>query len=81
MHLFFVQLAEMQLTVPLPQAANALIMNKGTPRNILTQLNMTSDEYNFVSTVYFVRSSLICILDNMTADALPDTIHRIRNPV
>lgn len=29
-------------------------MNKGTPRNIKTQLHMTDDEYNFVSTVFFV---------------------------
>lgn len=35
-------------------AANARIMNRGTSRNILTELGMTGDEYNFVSTVYFV---------------------------
>jgi hypothetical protein len=36
------------------QAANARIMNKGTDQNILTQLHMTANEYNFVSTVYYV---------------------------
>lgn len=51
-------------------------MNKGTPRNILTQLNMTRDEYNFVSTVYFVRSEF-WILCNTTADTPIDTIYRI----
>ncbi|KAH0839238.1 hypothetical protein AYO21_05653 [Fonsecaea monophora] len=35
-------------------AANARIMNKGTPDNIMTQLHMTADEYNFVSTIYFI---------------------------
>lgn len=35
-------------------AANARIMNKGTDRNILTQLDMIVDEYNFVSTIYFI---------------------------
>ncbi|CAH0058411.1 unnamed protein product [Clonostachys solani] len=35
-------------------AAHARIMNRGTDRNILTQLKMTSDDYNWVSTIYFV---------------------------
>ncbi|KAJ4302875.1 hypothetical protein N0V90_001766 [Kalmusia sp. IMI 367209] len=34
--------------------ANARIMNKGTPRNIMTQLGMTSNEYNLVTTLYYV---------------------------
>ena len=29
-------------------------MDKGTSRNILTQLNMTSNDYNFVTTLYYV---------------------------
>lgn len=29
-------------------------MNRGTDRHILKQLNMTGDDYNFVSTVFFV---------------------------
>lgn len=33
-------------------------MNQGTSRNILKQLNMTDDDFNFVSTVYFVSVSL-----------------------
>jgi len=36
------------------QAANARIMNKGTPQNILTQLHMSANDYNFISTIYFV---------------------------
>ncbi|SPO02601.1 uncharacterized protein DNG_05274 [Cephalotrichum gorgonifer] len=46
-------------------AANARIMNKGTPRNILTQLRMTSDEYNFVSTVYFIPFIVFEIPSNL----------------
>ncbi|KAK1448478.1 hypothetical protein CCUS01_11577 [Colletotrichum cuscutae] len=34
--------------------SNARIMNKGTPRNIMTQLNMTSDEYNLLTVPYIV---------------------------
>jgi hypothetical protein len=35
-------------------ASNARIMNAGTHRNILTQLHMSSNAFNFVSTVYFI---------------------------
>lgn len=34
--------------------SNARIMNKGTPNNIMTQLGMTSNEYNLVTTLYYV---------------------------
>lgn len=34
--------------------SNARIMNKGTPGNIMTQLGMTSNEYNLVATIYYV---------------------------
>lgn len=36
--------------------SNARIMNKGTPRNIMTELNMTSDEYNLLNVLYYVRA-------------------------
>lgn len=29
-------------------------MDKGTPYNILTELKMTSDQYNLVTTMYYV---------------------------
>ncbi|GJC96012.1 hypothetical protein ColKHC_04838 [Colletotrichum higginsianum] len=34
--------------------SNARVMNKGTPRNIMTQLDMTSDEYNLLNVLYYV---------------------------
>ncbi|KAE8449797.1 hypothetical protein EG329_007572 [Mollisiaceae sp. DMI_Dod_QoI] len=34
--------------------ANARIMDKGTSRNILTQLHMTANDYNFVTTLYYI---------------------------
>ncbi|KAI0423309.1 major facilitator superfamily domain-containing protein [Xylaria grammica] len=34
--------------------SNARIMNQGTPQNILTQLNMTSDEFSLVTVLYYV---------------------------
>ncbi|GAP91789.1 putative pantothenate transporter [Rosellinia necatrix] len=34
--------------------ANARIMNRGTPRNIMTQLNMTADEFALVTVLYYI---------------------------
>lgn len=34
--------------------SNARIMNKGTHSNIMTELKMTSNEYNLVTTLYYV---------------------------
>jgi hypothetical protein len=34
--------------------SNARIMNKGTDRNIMTELNMTSDQYNLLNVIYYV---------------------------
>ncbi|KAK6823219.1 hypothetical protein RU639_005994 [Aspergillus parasiticus] len=34
--------------------ANAKSMNKGTDRNILTQLGMTTDQYNLVTVLYYI---------------------------
>lgn len=39
-------------------AANARIMDKGTDRNILTQLCMTSNDFNFVTTLYYVSIAM-----------------------
>ncbi|ERT02929.1 pantothenate transporter [Sporothrix schenckii 1099-18] len=34
--------------------SNARIMNAGTPRNIMTQLKLTSDEYSLLTVLYYV---------------------------
>lgn len=34
--------------------SNARIMNKGTETNMMTQLKMTSDEYNLLTVLYYV---------------------------
>ncbi|KAJ4401495.1 hypothetical protein N0V91_007929 [Didymella pomorum] len=34
--------------------SNARIMNKGTSGNIMTELGMTSNEYNWVATIYYI---------------------------
>jgi hypothetical protein len=37
------------------EVSNALIMDRGTSRNILTELNMNKNQYNLVTTMYYVR--------------------------
>ncbi|KAF2446407.1 MFS general substrate transporter [Karstenula rhodostoma CBS 690.94] len=34
--------------------SNARVMNKGSPTNIMKQLGMTSDQYNMVTTLYYI---------------------------
>ncbi|KAI1148294.1 major facilitator superfamily domain-containing protein [Nemania diffusa] len=34
--------------------SNARIMNRGTPQNILTQLNLTSDEFALITVLYYI---------------------------
>lgn len=40
------------------QVSNARVMDKGTPHNIITELHMTANEYNLVTTMYYVRPCL-----------------------
>lgn len=42
------------LLTRLGQVSYARTMDKGTPHNILTELKMTSDQYNLVTTMYYV---------------------------
>lgn len=38
------------------QVNNARIMDQGTPRNIMTELHMTANQYSLVTTMYYVTS-------------------------
>lgn len=57
--------------------SNARIMNKGTDRNIMTELNMTSDQYNLLNVLYYVwlNQSLMDDLNRLTLP--PGALHRI----
>lgn len=64
--------------------SNARIMNRGTDRNIMTQLGLTSDEYNLLTVFYYV-----CFLYSPTKkrasssilNCVADTIHYWRSAV
>jgi hypothetical protein len=57
--------------------SNARIMNKGQPSNIMKELGMTSNEYNLVTTMYYV-SGTTAVEDSSTYMKHLDTIHRGR---
>ena len=46
------------LLTEIVQVSYARVMDKGTQRNILTELKMTSDQYNLVTTMYYVSEYL-----------------------
>lgn len=39
-------------------AASIKVLQVGQPSNVLTELGMTADQYNWIQTVYFVRLAL-----------------------
>jgi hypothetical protein len=50
--------------------SNARIMNKGQPSNIMKELNMTSNEYNLVTTMYYVSNNSPLEIDIFTYSQL-----------
>jgi hypothetical protein len=56
-------------------------MDKGTSRNILTELNMTSDQYNFVTLAYYVSSRPLLLprSSEVWLSDMKDTIHYSRD--
>jgi hypothetical protein len=60
--------------------SNARIMNKGQPSNIMKELNMTSNEYNLVTTMYYVSKTSTLPLYTLTGHH-EDTIYPGRGTV
>lgn len=62
--------------------SNARIMNRGTDMNIMTQLGLTSDEYNLLTVFYYV--SVLCSPTDLRSSILnraTGAIHYWRGPV
>lgn len=49
--------------------SNAKIMNRGTKMNILTQLKMTADEYNYLTILYYVSSMILSYIRDSIANS------------
>ena len=60
--------------------SNARIMNAESPRNILTELGLSSDAYALLAVMYYVRSTSI---ENTRkqSNTYTDPLHRIRSSV
>lgn len=54
--------------------SNARIMNRDTDRNIMTELNMSSDQYNLLNVLYYVRDQSIVLEGVLTTTG---TIYRL----
>lgn len=53
--LLLIGLAYMIKNIDYTNAANVKVLQVGESRNILKELKMTADEYNWVQSIYFVR--------------------------
>lgn len=56
-------------------------MNKGTDRNILTQLDISSDEYGLVTVLYTVSRSKFSWLYSRLTQEILGTLHSRGNPL
>ena len=54
--LLLIGLAYMIKNIDYTNAANVKVLQVGQPRNILKELKMNADEYNWVQSIYFVRA-------------------------
>ena len=55
--LLLIGLLYMVKNIDYSNAATVKVLQVGQPRNILKELSMTADEYNWVQSIYFVRCS------------------------
>ncbi|GAB1195499.1 hypothetical protein APSETT444_004758 [Aspergillus pseudonomiae] len=57
--LFLIGMMYIIKTIDYTNAASVKVLQVGEDRNVLNELMMTSDEYNWVQSIYFVSSPLI----------------------
>lgn len=62
--------------------SNARIMNRGTDRNIMTQLGLTSDEYNLLTVFYYVSVLKSCECSkSLTINCATGALHYWRSSI
>ncbi len=59
--LLLIGLMYMLKNVDYTNAATVKVLQVGEPRNVLTELNMTADQYNWVQSIYFVSRLAILV--------------------
>ncbi|KAI5357631.1 putative MFS transporter superfamily [Septoria linicola] len=57
--------AIMKKNIDYQNGASVKVLQVGEPRNILTELNMTSDQYNWVQSIYFISYILFEVPSNL----------------
>ncbi|KAH7146243.1 major facilitator superfamily domain-containing protein [Dactylonectria macrodidyma] len=65
-------------TIDASNVSNARIMDRGTPRNILIELNITSDQYNFVTAAYYIPYILAETPSNLLIKHLKPSVWQAR---
>ncbi|CZT03211.1 related to putative tartrate transporter [Rhynchosporium graminicola] len=58
--------------------SNARIMDKGTPYNIMTELKMTENQYNLVTTMYFIPYILAEVPSNLLLKKVRPSVWQAR---
>ncbi|KAF5649335.1 glucose ribitol dehydrogenase [Fusarium sp. NRRL 52700] len=58
--------------------SNARIMDRGTPRNIMTELNISADDYNFVTMAYYIPYILAETPSNLLVKRLKPSVWQAR---
>ncbi|KPM38314.1 hypothetical protein AK830_g8213 [Neonectria ditissima] len=65
-------------TIDASNVSNARIMDQGTPRNILIELSITSDQYNFVTAAYYIPYILAETPSNLLIKHLKPSVWQAR---
>jgi hypothetical protein len=55
-------------------------MDKGTVHNTMTELNMSSDQFNLVTVAYYVRVDRYAQINRLLTET-QDSIHRCRSTI
>lgn len=80
--LLLIGLMYMLKNVDYTNAATVKVLQVGEPRNVLTELNMTPDEYNWVQSIYFVSviGGEFPVVGRVPNCVELDQLYRLRSP-
>ncbi|KAF7592241.1 hypothetical protein BBP40_000442 [Aspergillus hancockii] len=65
-------------TVDMSNVSNARVMDKGTPQNILTELHISSNQYNLVTTMYYIPYILAEAPSNLLLKGIRPSVWQAR---
>ncbi|KAL4937288.1 hypothetical protein BDV06DRAFT_232700 [Aspergillus oleicola] len=65
-------------TIDYTNAASVKVLQVGEPRNVLTELNMSADEYNWVQSIYFISYIVFEVPSNLLQKRLTPRLWQSR---